>query len=268
MGRLGHVHHAMFGASLVRRLPWFQRPALALEQGPQGLFLLWAAHAGLLLAGAWLLYQRGVWAMLLQADPTGLTLVIVLLFAACTGWVGARAWHLGRQREALLAWPVPSPATGGTVVDAAALRPADGVAGRVGQTGAPIDRRWAHTYLAAVRQRGTDVGVARDLLTEASHGPHEMAWWFNGIQLKLGLLGKVIGFSILALELGQMQNFDPSQSTQLLKSLTGGLGIALLTTMTGLAGNILLGLQLMRLDRHADALVADILALGERQRGG
>ena len=76
-----------------------------------------------------------------------------------------------------------------------------------------------------------------------------------------GLLGKVIGFSILALQLGQMDSFDPSQSAQLLKSLTGGLGIALLTTVTGLTGNILLGLQLMRLDRFADALVADALAL-------
>jgi len=94
-----------------------------------------------------------------------------------------------------------------------------------------------------------------------------MAWWLNGIQLKLGLLGKVIGFSILALDLGQMQGFDPSQSAQLLRSLTGGLGIALLTTVTGLTGNILLGLQLMRLDRFADTLVADALALSLTNEG-
>ncbi|MNR62886.1 hypothetical protein D3C85_1850250 [compost metagenome] len=59
-----------------------------------------------------------------------------------------------------------------------------------------------------------------------------------------------------------MDSFDASQSSLLLKNLTGGLGIALLTTVTGLAGNILLGLQLMRLDRFADALVADTLAAG------
>ena len=93
-----------------------------------------------------------------------------------------------------------------------------------------------------------------------------MAWWINGIQLKLGLLGKVIGFSILALQLGQMDSFDPSQSARLLKNLTGGLGIALLTTMTGLAGNILLCLQLMRLDRFADALMADTLSASLRLR--
>ncbi|MDZ4057833.1 MAG: hypothetical protein U1D69_12915, partial [Polynucleobacter sp.] len=78
-----------------------------------------------------------------------------------------------------------------------------------------------------------------------------------GIQLKLGLLGKVIGFSILAIQIGQTESFDAAQSQALLKSLTSGLGIALLTTMVGLVGNILLGLQLTRLDRYADALVAD-----------
>ena len=62
---------------------------------------------------------------------------------------------------------------------------------------------------------------------ERTHGPHGTAWWVNGIQLKLGLLGKVIGFSMLALQIGQIQNFDPAQSQELLKSLTAGLGVAL-----------------------------------------
>jgi biopolymer transport protein ExbB/TolQ len=61
-----------------------------------------------------------------------------------------------------------------------------------------------------------------------------------------------------------MDSFDASQSALLLKNLTGGLGIALLTTVTGLSGNILLGLQLMRLDRFADALMADTLAATQR----
>ena len=36
-----------------------------------------------------------------------------------------------------------------------------------------------------------------------------------------------------------------------------------MTTITGLTANILLGLQLMRLDRFADGLVAEILQRGE-----
>ncbi|MCB2006178.1 MAG: hypothetical protein KDF54_03775 [Hydrogenophaga sp.] len=223
--------HRMFGALLVRRLPGSARPTLNLERADHGLFLLWLAYMGLLVLASWLLWRSGAWQRLLAADPTRLTLVIVLLFIGCSIWVGRRAWHLGDQRRAL---------------DAGAI-----------DAGA-----WSAAFL-----RSGDRGSALQVLGEQAHGPHEMAWWLNGIQLKLGLLGKVIGFSILALDLGQMQSFDPSQSTQLLKSLTGGLGIALLTTVTGLTGNILLGLQLMRLDRFADALVADALSLSLANHG-
>lgn len=220
--------HRMFGALLVRRMPGAGRPVLNIERAEQGLFLLWLAYMGLLVFAAWLLWKAGAWHRLVQADPTHLTLVIVFLFIGCSLWAGRRAWDLGRQRSAL-------------------------DAGRA--------QGWSGQFLHGTAQPGADRASWLQVLGEHAHGPHEMAWWLNGIQLKLGLLGKVIGFSILALDLGQMQGFDPSQSAQLLKSLTGGLGIALLTTVTGLTGNILLGLQLMRLDRFADALVADALAL-------
>jgi biopolymer transport protein ExbB/TolQ len=42
----------------------------------------------------------------------------------------------------------------------------------------------------------------------------------------------------------------------MLRELTTGLGVALLTTMVGLVANILLGMQLTRLDRFADELIA------------
>jgi hypothetical protein len=226
--------HRMFGALLVRRMPGAARPTLNLERTEQGLFLLWLAFMGLLVLAAWLLWQAGAWHRLVQADPTRLTIVIVLMFIGCSGWAGHRAWVLGRQRSALDA----------------------------GQA-----QGWSGEFLQGTARAGADRASWLQVLGERAHGPHEMAWWLNGIQLKLGLLGKVIGFSILALQLGQMESFDPSQSAQLLKSLTGGLGIALLTTVTGLTGNILLGLQLMRLDRFADALVADALALSLTNEG-
>ena len=121
---------------------------------------------------------------------------------------------------------------------------------------------WSHDYLQARHHPHSDKHIVLQVLSDRAHGPQEMAWWLNGIQLKLGLLGKVIGFSVLALQIGNIQSFDASQSQDLLKSLTQGLGIALLTTMVGLVGNILLGLQLTRLDRFADQLVADCQRAG------
>lgn len=191
------------------------------------IWLEWLALGGLLAFATWLLGVRGVWALLLGADPTGITLVIIVLFFGATLWCGARSRVLQRERCALERGPQAHPDS------------------------------WAVEYRRALAAAPRDTATPLDLLLERTHGPHGTAWWVNGIQLKLGLLGKVIGFSILALEIGRMQNFDPTQSQELLKSLTTGLGVALLTTMVGLVGNILLGLQLTRLDRYADALVAD-----------
>ena len=197
------------------------------------IWLEWAALGGLLLFGAWLLGIRGVWGLLLRSDPTGITLVIIVLFSGATLWCGARSKELQTQHRLL----------------------------HYKQEG------WATEYWRRIRTDEKDVDAPLDLLLEATHGPHTTAWWVNGIQLKLGLLGKVIGFSILALNIGQMQNFDASQSQDLLRSLTTGLGVALLTTMVGLVGNILLGLQLTRLDRYADRLVADCQRYGLHSDG-
>jgi hypothetical protein len=125
---------------------------------------------------------------------------------------------------------------------------------------------WAHEFFNALKNKGSywrDNAQLANLLGEKASAPHEMTWWLNGVLLKLGLLGKVIGFSIMALQLGAMDSFDSGQTSAVLKTLTGGLGIALLTTMTGLTANILLGIQLMRLDRFADHLTAKAIKMAE-----
>ena len=213
--------HRPAGPQLAPHLPLSRLPASGLETQPQGLFLIWLAYAGVLLFAAWLLWKTGAWARLADADPTRLTFVIVALFAGTTAWVGRRAWVLGQQWQ----W--------------------------LGDTGHPT--AWHGAGVAH------DPATRMALLGEVAHGPHEMAWWVNGALLKLGLLGKVIGFAMLAMELGQLQGFEATQAGALLSKLTGGLGIALLTTITGLSANLLLGVQLMRLDRFADTWVARAL---------
>ena len=199
------------------------------------LWFEWLALVGLFVFAGWLLGARGVWSLLLNSDPTGITFVIIIVFTVATLWSGMRARELTRERSA-----------------AEARLPG-----------------WAASYWAALGVAPRDELAPLELLLERTHGPHATAWWVNAIQLKLGLLGKVIGFSILALQIGQIQNFDPAQAQDLLKSLTTGLGVALLTTMVGLVGNILLGVQLTRLDRYADELVtvAQQHGLSIRQRG-
>lgn len=191
----------------------------------------WFTLIGMFVFAGWLLGLRGVWQLLLQSDPTGITMIIILIFSVATIWCGMRSRELHLQRHSL-EQQISNPGT------------------------LPMENCWASAYWDALRADPRDSGAPMDLLSEKTHGTHSTAWWVNGLQLKLGLLGKVIGFSILAMQIGHMQSFDQSQAQDMLRDLTSGLGVALLTTMVGLVANILLGLQLTRLDRFADDFIA------------
>jgi hypothetical protein len=239
----------------ILHLPSFDKPtATSLRSkahaGVEPILATWAAFAGLLLFAGYILYLKGIWAALLNADPTYLTALIVVLFVGATVWVGWRAKTLTKEYEAFLAFE--------------GLLYTNHVAARDWLR--EEKPSWAYEFFTSIQSKGyawRDNGRLIDLLAEKTSAPHEMPWWVNGVLLKLGLLGKVIGFSIMALQLGEMSSFDSGQTSAVLKTLTGGLGIALLTTMTGLAANILLGIQLMRLDRYADALTAKAIQISE-----
>ena len=218
--------------------------------GADQLFLQWLCFIGLLIFASFLMWRANIWGVLVAADPTGITLMIIAVFAGSTLWVGMRAWGLMHERHTLDSWrraaeshtSLQTPEANATAVHA-----------------------YFSSLLNKSRRRDYDNAQLTEVLAERLHGPSESAWWVNGIQIKLGLLGKVIGFSILAIEISQIQNFDASQSQTLLKTLTGGLGIALLTTAVGLVANMLLGVQLVRLDRCGDGILADSLELAETE---
>jgi hypothetical protein len=241
---------------LARLLPSRRQPgagtAAGVSPAPDQLFMQWWAFLGLLLFVTVLLGRHNVWIILKDADPTGITLVILAIFSGATLWCGHRCQVLGCERRALDSWIASFP------------RHLQGL-----PAGAGGARRHVADYLTGVARKRAAGDVENAQLTEVfaerMHGPSESAWWVNGTLIKLGLLGKVIGFSILALQISQIENFDPSQAQTLLKSLTGGLGVALLTTAVGLVSNIILGFQLVRLDRCADGILADALYFVETE---
>lgn len=201
-----------------RRSARMPRP---LPASAQSLFWAWVLQAVLALFLAWWLLQRGVWAALVDGDPSGISLLIAALAWVLTLWCGRRAWVLQAQAAA------------------------------GGQGG------WA---LAYAQQRSVGLADAPALLSERTHGPHETAWWFTAAAIKLGLLGTVVGFIVMATQLGQSRVFELAEVQLLLKQMTSGMAIALYTTLAGLVANLWLGLQLLLLDRLADKVAADILA--------
>ncbi len=70
------------------------RATLPPVSGADRLFLQWLCFVGLLLFASFLMWRANIWGVLVEADPTGITLMIIAVFAGSTLWVGLRAWAL------------------------------------------------------------------------------------------------------------------------------------------------------------------------------
>jgi biopolymer transport protein ExbB/TolQ len=81
--------------------------------------------------------------------------------------------------------------------------------------------------------------------------------------LKLGLLGTVIGFILMLSSIQSIDSFDVETLKGALTSMSGGMGVALFTTLFGLVGGILLKLQYYILDEGTSYLFGLITELTE-----
>ena len=86
------------------------------------------------------------------------------------------------------------------------------------------------------------------LLEDELSNKHALGYLIIDILLKLGLTGTVIGFILMLLPIGEIKEFDPQILQKLLSTMSGGMAIALYTTLTGLITSMLLKFQYFLLD--------------------
>jgi len=84
---------------------------------------------------------------------------------------------------------------------------------------------------------------------------HALGYMTVDILLKLGLTGTVIGFILMLLPIGEIKDFDTQIIQQLLSKMSGGMAVALYTTLTGLITSVLLKLQYFLLDSNLTSLI-------------
>ena len=87
-----------------------------------------------------------------------------------------------------------------------------------------------------------------DLLQDELSNKHALGYLAVDILLKLGLTGTVIGFILMLLLIGEIKDFDPQILQKLLATMSGGMAVALYTTLTGLVTSMLLKFQYFLLD--------------------
>jgi hypothetical protein len=106
-----------------------------------------------------------------------------------------------------------------------------------------------------------------DTLGDQLTNTHAPGHFIADLLLKLGLTGTVIGFILMLLPIGQIEEFDPSLMQQLLSAMSGGMAVALYTTLAGLVTSTLLKMQYYLLDSSLADLVNKLTVLSQVKLG-
>jgi hypothetical protein len=78
------------------------------------------------------------------------------------------------------------------------------------------------------------------------------------LMLKLGLLGTVIGFIFMLGSLTDLKSIDINVMQKMLGQMSGGMKVALFTTLTGMSCGVLLNMKYHLLDWSVDNLLDDV----------
>ena len=100
--------------------------------------------------------------------------------------------------------------------------------------------------LTSIGQTSVDKKIT--LLQDELSNKFSFGYLVVDVLLKLGLTGTVIGFILMLLPIGEIQDFDPKILQKLLSTMSGGMAVALYTTLTGLISSMLLKFQYFLLD--------------------
>ena len=102
------------------------------------------------------------------------------------------------------------------------------------------------TDIMSIGQTSVDKKIT--LLQDELSNKFSFGYLVVDVLLKLGLTGTVIGFILMLLPIGEIQDFDPKILQKLLSTMSGGMAVALYTTLTGLISSMLLKFQYFLLD--------------------
>ncbi|MFK7856792.1 MAG: MotA/TolQ/ExbB proton channel family protein [Granulosicoccus sp.] len=130
---------------------------------------------------------------------------------------------------------------------------------------------YTQTFLQElVSSAGSDTDPSDDAIVEIYadrlRAPAELGWFFVDLAVRLGLLGTIIGFILIFASLTNIKIDGGDDLKNLLIAMSGGMGTALLTTLTGLIGASLLSVQYLLLGREAEHQVGLLLRMKIRNK--
>jgi hypothetical protein len=229
------------------------------DREPLTPLLKWLILVGLIAVGAAIAAHYGLFHVLVEGDRSRLSLVIMVIFVASSGHAGWRSWLIAKELSVAKNTRRRLTATPPIVTDS--VKPAD--ASAFGRPEESVVGRHLHRVARARSQRtgGFESGPSPDDLLRSIRQGYDGGWFIADLMFKLGLVGTVIGFILMLGGVTELKSADLTAAQQMLTSMSGGMQVALFTTLTGLIAGTLLGLQYQLLDRSAIQLQTVVLEL-------
>ncbi len=205
--------------------------------------LLWLKSLLLLMLTAFALiaaWHYGLLQQVLFDEPSGLACVIALVFVIAAIQGSASVWQLSKASNAVR-----------VIEKHLTVEPSLPVSLPEG----PVRR-----YIEALARReapkaGDPADTLLDAFTSEVTAGHAFGWFVSDVLLSLGLLGTVIGFIAMLAPIGALDGGDEVALKSALTEMSGGMAIALYTTLVGLIGALWLKLQGYLLDHGADQVI-------------
>jgi len=238
---------------------------MRLQDNPHYLLLVWLVVTGLIVFGLVVSWNEGLIAQLVHGDRSHICLVIGLLYGAATIHCASRVIFLSGElnHAATIAGQIATERGHG------AIRPSNG---KLTVGGGELPRCVMTDYLVDVMNANHELldneapqeqSNLSEALAERLKGAHELGWFVVDILLKLGLVGTIVGFILMLGSVANTASLDVNTMQKVLRQMSSGMGTALFTTLAGLIGSILLGLQYLLLDKGSDELLHRIIRVAE-----
>jgi len=235
------------------------------------LFLKWLVFAGVLVFAGYLIWKLGLLGLLFSSDKSFLSFFILLIFIGTTLHCAVRIFRT--SREINLTRCIGEILEGS--VEGKLTRESAGVV-LSGRTALPscimgdyiADLIKIYLHHVGVRKEnggnGDPIGLMESYEKDLKNSS-EIGWFLSDMVIKIGLLGTVVGFIIMLSSVSNVSAIDASVMQDILTHMSGGMGVALYTTLTGLICGALLGLQCHFLDRGTETLVVMMVRISEVQ---
>jgi hypothetical protein len=219
--------------------------------------LRWMIFTGVTLFGFAIAWRYGLLQLMTAQDRSGISIFICALYVAISGHCLASIITISREINS--AHRVRDRVTSGVRAYRTEGRRVVTDDGAALPTGRITD--YIRNLVVKAETQGGEQRLDQTLLlrglADKLRSPMQFGSFAGDALLKLGLLGTIVGFILMLLPLAALETFDAASMKSSMKVMSGGMAVAMYTTLAGLVGSILVKAQYYILD-NASAYLFDV----------